>query len=59
MPQLSWKPDLGGERAYTVWGRESLDPSARWIPVSTNELGASGARFFKVTVGQKPETNQP
>ena len=52
VPQLSWKPDLGGERAYTVWGRESLDPSARWIPVSTNELGASGARFFKVTVGQ-------
>ena len=55
VPQLSWKPDLGDERAYTVWGRESLDSSDSWIPVSTNELGASSARFFKVTVGQKPE----
>ena len=55
VPHLSWEPDLGDKRAYTVWGRDSLDPSDVWIPVSTNELGASGARFFKVTVRQKPE----
>lgn len=54
VPYLSWKPDLGDERAYTVWGRESLAPSDSWTPVDATDPGASGARFFKVSVGQKP-----
>lgn len=54
VPYLSWKPDLGDERAYTVWGRETLAPSESWAPVDASNPGASGARFFKVSVGQKP-----
>jgi len=54
VPYLSWKPDLGDERAYTVWGRETLAPSDSWTPVDATDPGVSGARFFKVSVGQKP-----
>ena len=43
-PFISWTPDLGSERVYTVEGKEALDDSEWAIP--TNEL----SRFFRVRV---------
>ena len=43
MPVLSWDPDLGNERVYTLWGRPDL--SSAW---TTPTKAAS--RFFRVGV---------
>ena len=52
VPSLTWSPDLGDARAYTVWGRETLDAADSWAPVDIDDIGMSPFRFFKVTVGQ-------
>ena len=52
VPSLTWTPDLGAARAYTVWGRETLDAADSWVPVDIDDIGTSQFRFFKVTVGQ-------
>lgn len=52
VPSLTWSPDLGAARAYTVWGRETLDAADSWVPVDIDDIGTSQFRFFKVTVGQ-------
>ena len=53
IPSISWKPDLGAARTYTVFGRYSLSPESGWEVVSTNELATTTNKFFKVTVDQK------
>ena len=52
VPNLTWSPDLGAARTYTVWGRETLDAADSWAPVDIDDIGMSPFRFFKVTVGQ-------
>ena len=51
-PCIVWNPDLGARRSYTVWGRDALGPDSAWRPVDPADPGATGARFFKVSVGQ-------
>ena len=50
-PRISWHPGLP-DRTYTLYGCDALAPSASWYPVSTNELDATSARFFRLSVGQ-------
>ena len=50
MPRLSWSPDLGDRRTYTIWGRATLDASSTWPPVDAEALGADLNQFFKVSV---------
>ncbi|MBR2488458.1 MAG: hypothetical protein IKB52_05020, partial [Kiritimatiellae bacterium] len=50
VPRISWSPSLPG-RTYTLYGCDTLS-SASWYPVSTNELDASSARFFRLSIGQ-------
>ena len=52
VPSLTWNPDLGAARTYTVWGREALDAADSWKPVNIDDIGTSQFKFFKVTVGQ-------
>ena len=52
VPNLTWSPDLGAARTYTVWGRETLDAADSWEPVDVDDIGTSQFKFFKVTVGQ-------
>ena len=52
VPKLSWIPDLGDARAYTVWGCETLDAVGPWTQVDVDDIGTSQFRFFKVTVGE-------
>ena len=52
VPCLGWTPDLGDRRTYTVWGRDSLGAGDAWRPVDKDDLGATSARFFKVSVSQ-------
>ena len=51
-PRVGWTPDLGDARAYTLWGRDSLAPSDGWRAVDPSAPSATGARFFRVSVGQ-------
>jgi len=44
IPKITWTPDLGEEREYKVWGRESLIGGDWQCP--TNSLH----RFFNVSV---------
>ena len=50
VPRISWSPSLPG-RTYTLYGCDTLS-SASWYPVSTNELEASSARFFRLSISQ-------
>ena len=52
VPSLTWSPDLGAARTYTVWGRETLGTADQWEPVNIDDIGTSQFKFFKVTVGQ-------
>jgi len=52
VPSLTWDPDLGSARTYTVWGRETLGTADQWEPVNIDDIGTSQFKFFKVTVGQ-------
>ena len=56
-PSLSWSPDLGAARSYTIWGRDGLSPADIWRIVPPAELETTSARFFKVSVGQKTGTD--
>ena len=49
VPYISWKPDLGDKRKYTLYGTESLSLT-NWQPV--DDLMTTSAKFFKVSVGQ-------
>ena len=51
VPRLGWTPDLGDRRRYTVWGIDALDSTNGWRAVDPADPGATGARFFKVSVG--------
>lgn len=51
VPRLRWSPDLGDARAYTVWGRVTLDAADSWAQVDIDDIGTSQFRFFKVAVG--------
>lgn len=53
VPSLSWRPDLGAERNYTVFGRYALSPENNWEVVSTNDLKTTTNRFFKVSVSPR------
>ena len=51
VPSLSWTPDLGAERTYTILGCADLSAPNGWEPVDKSELPTTTNRFFKVTVG--------
>jgi hypothetical protein len=51
VPHLGWTPDLGARRRYTVWGIDALDSPDGWRAVDPAAPSATGARFFKVSVG--------
>jgi C1A family cysteine protease len=51
VPRLGWTPDLGDRRAYTVWGIDALGSTNGWRGVDPADPGATGARFFRVSVG--------
>ena len=53
VPSLSWKPDLGDARTYTVFGRYSLSPEYEWEVVPTNNLATTTNRFFKVSLSPR------
>ena len=50
VPRLTWSPDLGDRRTYTIWGRATLDASEAWTQVGAETLGADANRFFRVSV---------
>lgn len=50
VPCLTWSPDLGDRRTYTIWGRATLDASSAWTPVDAESLGADSNQFFKVSI---------
>ena len=56
-PRIGWTPDLGDARAYTLWGRDSLAPSDGWRAVDPAAPSATGARFFRVSVGATNATS--
>ena len=49
-PSLSWTPDLGTARTYTIWGCRNLPPAGRWSVVPKEKLSTTTNRFFKVTL---------
>ena len=50
VPSLSWTPDLGGARRYTILGCYDLLSSDGWIPLQKTDLESTTNRFFKVSV---------
>lgn len=50
VPSLSWRPDLGNARTYTIWGCRDLPPTGGWSEVRKDELSTTTNRFFKVSV---------
>ncbi len=54
-PSLSWTPDLGTARTYTIWGCRDLPPTGGWSEVPKDKLSTTTNRFFKVTL----ENSQP
>lgn len=50
VPSLSWTPDLGTARTYTIWGCRNLPPAGGWSVVPKEELSTTTNRFFKVSV---------
>ena len=55
VPSLSWTPDLGDARTYTIWGCRDLPPAGGWSEVPKDKLSTTTNRFFKVTL----ENSQP
>ena len=53
VPSLSWKPDLGTSRNYTIFGRYTLSPESGWEVVQTTKLATTTNRFFKVSLSPK------
>jgi len=52
VPSISWRPDLGNARNYTIWGRYDLSAQSEWGIVTTNELATTTNRFFKVSLSR-------
>ncbi len=52
-PRIAWTPDLGTNRTYTVWGINALGGTNEWRAVDSAAPGATGARFFRVSVGPR------
>ena len=52
VPFLSWTPDLGVARTYTIWGHRDLSPTNGWETLLKDSLGASPNHFFKISVSQ-------
>lgn len=50
VPYLSWTPNLGQSRTYTIYGTTALGPDGVWEAVG--DLATTTNRFFKVAVGQ-------
>ncbi len=50
-PVVTYSPSLS-TRSYKMYGRSSMDSSDEWVEVDPSDPGASGAKFFKVTVAQ-------
>ena len=50
-PHLSWTPDLGDARTYTIWGCRDLPPTGGWSVGPEEDLETTTNRFFKVTIG--------
>ena len=48
VPSLSWTPDLGTARTYTIWGCRDLTSTDGWRTAQTEEHGTPPHRFFKV-----------
>ena len=55
VPSLSWTPDLGTARTYTIWGCRDLPPAGGWSVVPKSDLATTTNRYFKVTL----ENSQP
>ena len=55
VPSLSWTPDLGTARTYTIWGCRDFPPTGGWSEVPKDKLSTTTNRFFKVTL----ENSQP
>ena len=53
VPSLSWKPDLGASRNYTIFGRYALSPESGWEVVQKNKLATTTNRFFKVSLSPR------
>jgi len=51
-PVITWKPDLGEERAYSLRGNPTLDPKGWMMKVAPDTIPNS-LRFFKVEVDVK------
>ena len=51
VPRITWTPDLSTNRVYTVWGISALGGTNEWRAVDSTDPGATGARFFRVSVG--------
>ncbi len=52
VPSISWRPDLGTARTYTIWGRYDLSAQSEWGIVTTNELATTTNRFFNVSLSR-------
>ncbi len=52
VPRISWDPALP-DRVYTLYGCDSLSSAASWYAVPANELDATCARFFRLSIGQQ------
>ena len=52
VPSLSWTPDLGAARTYTIWGCRDLPPAGDWNVVQKADLATTTNRFFKVTLSR-------
>ena len=52
-PSLSWTPDLGDARTYTIWGCDDLASAKNWDVVKKEDLSTTTNRFFKVTLSPK------
>ena len=50
IPCIGWSPDLGSRRTYTLWGLDAFDSASEWRPVDPSNPGATGARFFRITI---------
>ena len=47
VPVITYVPDLGDERTYTIWGKTNITDSTWYTPTN------SASRFFRVTVDVK------
>ena len=49
-PKITWKPDLGDDRTYTIWGKKALIEN-EWKLATESNMGEFN--FFKVQVDLK------